>query len=149
MLSFRIKKFYIFLILSSTMSILLFNFGFNHLVALTNTTSGIAYLNSKIKLSARPSVEFRFSLTNDKHFGVSHISMKQNIQNNYHTSGQFVNSRTEGIRRFFNLLLKFLRFCSQVNQQCIPSFFSWVWGLITNPFTWIVGFILLICVYKS
>jgi hypothetical protein len=53
------------------------------------------------------------------------------------------------VKDIFKYFFQFMRFCSRVNPQCVPSFLNWIWNLITSPFTWVLGFIIIFAFRKS
>ena len=150
MFSFRIKKkIYIFLMLCSATSVLLLSFGCNNLMASTNTKLVIIHLVSSNQASEVTNNPAGLNLINNKTFKTSNNLMRNQPLGVFNKLlGINANSR-QNLTNILRAIFQFLRVCSNINQQCIPSFFSWIWSLITNPFTWVVGLIIFVSFCKS
>lgn len=150
MFSFRIKKAYMIIMLCSTfVSILLFSSDLKNLIALAKTQPLMIHSNSKIQVLEKPKYEVELALSN--HIEYQHLTqlIEKQPENIALNRLQIRNNRGEVLKVFFKMIWQFLRVCDNVNKQCIPSFFNWIWNFITNPFTWVVGGLLLVAIVRS
>jgi hypothetical protein len=128
--------------LCSAKIVLLFSFSLNNLIASTNTQLGATHLVSKNSVS-EISNQVGLNLIDYNLFNKSNNGITNQPQLDINMN------RGQNISKFLRAIFRFLRICSSINQECIPSFFSWIWSLITNPFTWVVGLIIFFVFCKS